>query len=454
MKTKKTPAPSPQNRSRHQGLLTLSLLLLLGGIGALGLLTGCGPRQIGYGVVRWSPREETLPTGALVNIYSESRINETYTVGRPGKKEQAELPLWRVAVFAQESEARQAAEAYADYTDTFAVSERQGLPIRKEKDAGSERVYKLRKGQHIKVLGRTDQKIQLGSYKDYWYRVLTEDGVDGYTFGSLLTVYTMNEEEKVVLEEKKEMSPLLKNFLNRTWRPEMFRDMITRNTIDLSRFRSQYGLTVDQEEKKIRLVLPEHTAVEEYDKISKIGYKRFLFEGSSFQVTLTSETFTSVEYTWEGKQHAQALVLLDQPASAYISQERSRRYQLFQAFLQRGTVMSSESYGTITLDSEQHFTWSPLQSLMDRGILPAGTPEKGTMVFSHFLTPQLRQKHDGAVTFAFRGESRYEEATFLYSMTSQGVQMIHVPENNIRNKVVQQETFSQPVVLFFRFSES
>ncbi len=425
---------------------------VLGGL--ILLLSGCGPRLIGYGLVRWSPDEKSLPTGSLVNIYEESRIKDTYTVGRPDRKERVEMPLWRIAVFARRDAAEQAAESYRDYIETFAVSEKQGLPIRADQDAGSERVYKLRKGQHIKVLGRSEEKVQLGSLQGHWYRVLTDDGVSGYCFDHYLTLYTMNEKEKTVLKEEKEMSPLLKNFLSRTWRPESFQDMITRNTIDLGLFRSRYGLTVNQQEKTIRLVLPKHTAVQEYSKISKIGYKRYLFEGSSFQVTLTSETFTSVEYNWEGKQHAQALVLLDQPVENYISRERNRRYQLFQDFLQRGTLLSSQNYGTITLDSRQHFSWRPLEPLISRGILPEDSPREGTMVFSHFLTPQLEQQHDGAVTFAFRGEEAYHEATFLYAMTEKGVQMVHVPRENIRNRVVQQEAFSQPVVIFFRFSES
>lgn len=429
---------------------------LLAGILTL-LLAGCGPRKIGYGVLLWSPDEEKLPTGAFVNIYQESRINNTYTVGRPGQSEEVDLPHWRIKAFAREEEAQDYAGEYQEFTQSFAIAGKQGLPLREESSPTAERVYKLRDGQNIKVLSRSSQEVTLGSLKGYWYKVLTADGVIGYCFDYYLTIYNMNDDQRVFVEEEEEMSPQLTNFLNNTWHPEEFLNMLTKNTIDLTKFRAQYSLSVDHETKTIRLSLPDHTVVENYTDISNIGYKRYFFEGSSFQITITSNDFVSAEYSYDGQQYAMGFVLFARPVEEYIAAERNRRYRLFQEFLKRGTLLDSKIYGSISLDTSQNFTWKPLTSLKEREVLSAGTPDgagSGKMVFSHFLTPQLKQSHDGAVTFAFTGLKPYQEATFLYSLTNQGVQFIYVPPANIEEMMVLRETFYVPLVMFFSFSEA
>ena len=92
-------------------------------------------RTIGYGLVLWAGDESPVETGQIVAVRQESQIQNTYLIRLPGSKELAEIPIWRMRLFAGKEEALDGAEEYAVYQDIYAYSERDGLPLRETRSA-------------------------------------------------------------------------------------------------------------------------------------------------------------------------------------------------------------------------------------------------------------------------------------------------------------------------------
>ncbi len=413
---------------------------------AVFLIFSCGPRAKGYGVLLWSPDETAQPSGSLVPIYEESAIKETYTAGIGEEKQQIEIPMWRLRYFNKKKDAAAAAERFSEYADSFAVAERDGLPIREEPNSDSPRVYRLRKGQTIKILTRTDQPFEEGGLSDYWYRVLTEDGSTGYAFGYFLDIKTAGEEGTG--EETESTNPQIASFLSTVWRPEQFKSMIEENQIDLSSFSPSYGLFPQPQQNRIELVTEKRTVTFDYSDIISLEDNRYIFQDTSLKLRFINSAQVYIEYEWQGKTFTGMYVRIERDIEALREQEQLRRKKLFTMLIDKGEELSSSAYGTIRLNKEREFTWYNYQKLVPQIISPeAGN--SGTLSFSLFLSEELKEQYDGVVTFHFEGvDSEKNGAHFLFRKENRGVKMVYVPKNDIKDNVVLRET-SFPIVIFF-----
>ena len=138
----------------RQNRISKYILIPLAGL-LISLLSACSGGGIGYGVVLLSPDSNALMTGSFVTVKEKSDINNTYKIEQPGSQQIFEIDTWRVEVHEKESEARARADAYNEYETLFARNLRDGLAIREEPSINSNRVYKLRKGQEIKIIEYT-----------------------------------------------------------------------------------------------------------------------------------------------------------------------------------------------------------------------------------------------------------------------------------------------------------
>jgi hypothetical protein len=399
----------------------------------------------------WSDNEEQLPSGTVVHIYEESKIRRTYTVAEIGSKEKIEMDQWRINNMDKLSDAKKMAEGYAPYANSFAYSVRQGLPIRESESSDSERVYKLREGQEIKVIGRAEEPVDIGRLTGYWYNVLTEDGVSGHVFDYYLTVFSMNDTGRVIENAKDTSDPLLDIFLSSTWRPSYFNDMITKKIIDLSSFKDTYGLRIDTEKKEITLRLQSRNITETYSEITRFGTKRYDFEGTSFRVTLVSEKVASIEYKDDGKAINEAFVTIEEDVNEIVSAELARRDELLKGFLDRGSVFKSANYGSINIiDGTGRFIWNNIGQLISRNIITSQSEPQGKISFNHFPDSLIKNIYAGVITFDFRNGS---QANFLYSFTQSGVSFIYAPDRYIKNKIVTTDTFLDPIQIYFEFEK-
>jgi|GEM_PF-601794 len=426
-------------------LLTAALFIIT-------LFTSC-ERKIGSGVVLWSTDEELIKSGTIVNVYEESRIRHTYTVAEPGSKERVELDTWRIHFFNKMKDAEAYGENYAPYFTSFAYTERQGLPIREEATTDSDRVYKLREGQEIKVINRGDEPVQLTErLSGYWYNVLTHDGVTGYVFDYYLTVFSLNETGRVIENAKDTTDTLLDTFLDSTWRPSYYNDMITKGIIDLSSFKDSYALRIDREKKEITLRLNNKNVSETYTEITKFGSKRYDFEGTSFRVTLVSDRVASVLYKFEGKDVNEAFVRLEENVNEIVSIELERRDNLLKEFIDRGGVFKSENFGSVNIiDGTGRFIWNDIERLVTRKIITPESEPLGRISFNHFPDSIIKNVYSGVITFSFTNGS---EANFLYSFTESGVSFIYVHDRYIKNKIVTTDQFFDPIQSYFEFDKT
>ena len=157
------------------------------------VFAGCTARPEGWGVVLWSPDEALATTGDLLGVYESSQLNETYSVRSSGQDDELVLEQWRIAEYKREKDARVYFEYFSTYADLYGVASIDGLRIRTERDAEAPQVYKLRDKEIVKILDRDEQKSVVGEYLGYWYEVLTDEGVRGYTFDLYLEIKSLEE---------------------------------------------------------------------------------------------------------------------------------------------------------------------------------------------------------------------------------------------------------------------
>lgn len=431
--------------------MSKKILFILSAIFMITLLTSCN-RKIGSGVVLWSENEDIITSGSIVNIYEESRIRHTYTVGEIDSKETLEMDTWRISFFEKLADAKAYRESYSPYFTSYAYSTRQGLPIRESESTDSDRVYKLRDGQEIKVIGRADEAVDIGRFNGYWYKVLTEDGVTGHVFDYYLSVFSINDTGRVLENAKDTSDPLLDIFLSSTWRPSYFNDMIIKGIIDLSSFKDSYALKVDTEKKEITLRSQTRNITESYTDITQFRTKRYDFEGSSFRVTLVSDKVASVEFTDEDRAVNEVFVTLDEDVNDIISAELERRDALLKGLIERGSIFKSANYGSINIiDGTGRFIWNDVERLISRNIISSQSEPQGRIYFNHFPDSLIKNVYEGVITFDFRNGS---EASFLYSYTKTGVSFIYVPDRYIKNLIVTTDTFFDPIQIYFEFDPS
>lgn len=428
-------------KKNRGGLLVLLIILMIS--------TMSCSRKLGYGVILWSD-QDGLNTGALTKILKESRIRESYILEVKDTKDRFEIPVWRVRFFDKSSDAEEFASSYDEYIHVFAYSNKQGLPMREGPSTSSERIYKLREGQEIKILGR-GEKEKVGRFDGFWYTVLSDDGVEGYVFDALLTVYSLNDQQEMIVQNQKDTSdPLLDSFFGTDWRPDTYQDMISRRQIDLALFRPEYGLYADLENMTISLKTIDKELTETFDKVTRIGANRYDFSGTSFRITINSEYFISAQFKYDGLEVSQAFIKLPEDVNTTISREKERRAAMLQDFIDRGPEMSSKAYGTILFENAGRFTWIDKSSLISQQVLTVSAGNSGYVSFRNFPSDQIRSRYDGVITFNFESG---ETADFLYTMRDAGASLLYVDERYIVERIVTNDQFFSPIQMFFTFPD-
>ena len=384
---------------------------------ALGMATACGGNRIGYGVLLWSVDEEVLPSGSVVQIVSESRINKTYGVQGIDSKNGFALPDHRVAFFKKKDDAAAFADQYKEHAPFLAYAEGDGLPIRDKPSASGQRVYKLRKNQIIKILDRQEEMEAEGNLEGYWYKVLTEDGIIGYAFSVSLNVFDMNDESaQTAIEEN---DPYVESLVLHVWRPEYFSRMVATNRIDLKLFRPMYGLFLYPEEQRMELILPKHEESLPYTDIVSMGNNAYRIVGTPVEIIFINQQRLELVYSSEEKRFSETFILFNRNIREILKEEEERRKELYDQVLIQGTVFSSTAYGTITFEEYPLFRWDNFQRLVPE-VIPLGATETGTVDFSLFLSRELRQTYHGGITFIFGDPETGHMSSFLYEIEDTG----------------------------------
>ena len=381
-----------------------------GGVAIALALVSCGERTVGTGVVLWSDGGP-LATGALVDVVEESTIEDRYLVRAASADRRQDpvpvAPRWRVRVFADPEQAAAFAARYADFVDVYAYAARRGLPVRAQASATAGIVYKLREQEVTKVLERGAEPEQVGSFENYWYRVLTEDGTEGFTFGEFLPLFESTGDPRADAVRLHTADPGLERVVGTAWRPEEYLSMVRRRRFDLLRLRPEYGLFPDPEAGVFRLVTAQREREFPYRQIERVGDDRYVLAeaggaGSPARFIVRGNGTLAFSYVDEGRLITEVFVDLQADVEELIAAERARRERLFANLLRRGPLLRSGGYGTIELTAEGRFRWQGYAALVPRWV-PDGLPGTGVVDFRYALGAPLRGSYDVAVTLLFDG---------------------------------------------------
>ena len=415
-------------------------------------LVACGDGSAGAGVVLWSPDEESIESGTVVTLLTDSDLSETYIVEADTLDGPFELPRWRVQAFESRSEAVRFAEMYAaeleGNTTLYARAGRNALPLRSSPEpAGNNTVYRLREGEVLKLIGREEEETNLSGLVSYWYEGLTETGQRGWVFGYTLEVFDPTD-PSFVIEAQAAQDPLLDLLVSSVWRPIWYVDMIANNTIDLEVFTESYGFWPDPQNDSIELVLPWHSTVFDYEEILRVDPRRYFAEGTSLQMTFQRNDELSIQYVYEDREFVQAFQRIEEDISVYISAEQERRTQVYRTILDRGPSFRSDNYGRLELFPNQRFEWTGSRRLVPR-IIPESASSTGTIDLGLFLAAPLMQRFDGALSFEFDGSDAL--VYFVYTLRDDGIRFVYVPPENVTDALVEAEAPS-PLTIFMSTS--
>jgi len=415
----------------------------------------CSAKPIGYAVVLWDESEE-FETGELLEVMEESKIRKTYMVVAEGGKDLRDIELFRTRFFELKADADVFIRDYQPYFNQFAFSEKDGLPVREEAHQEAKRIYKLKVGQLVKVLKQETELVAIGSYQDYWYRVLTDDGYEGFCFGYYLSGFESRgnprEEAQILMSQ----DPLLDKLLSETWRPEYFAEMIDKERIDLFRFRRDIGLFPAAGSMVIRLITTKYTINFTYKKIEKTGIGRYHFQSGDQQkdlrISIVRNDRIILSYYLAGRAVSVAYILLEENLEEIIEQERSRRLKMFNTITKRGRVLESSGYGNIRLLQGLSFEWTNFGRLGSQIFLKE-VKGSGSVDFPFFLSAELAGEFNGIITFRFDEYQAEEGTSFLYKIDQNGIRMVFIRSEKIDDLEVGRTGLS-PLVLYFTFGRS
>jgi len=429
------------------------------------VLLGSCSRLLGYGVLRWSAEDPAIPSGTVLPVYIKSNIDQVWVVGVPEqfrgadqKADKLELPLWQLEFVGGKNRAAKWAEQFGEFADRYAETMQDGLPVRAEPDNNARRVYRLREGQIVKLLARAEGNPAMSGETPLlgdWYRVLTDDGAEGFCFSYRLRLFEHSGGAIRRLEPVDQTAaedPRLDAVLARTWSPEWYKPMVDERRIDLSRFSEKWGFRVDQDGGLVHLAFPEAERSFPFTGIKPEGENSWRFEGTSVQITRRGEDLLAVQYTETGGAR-RTLLFTALPADVgdLIVQETERRAAAFAAIHGLGPIFRSENYGTLAFTAEGGFIWTSFDLLVP-AVIPAAARGTGRVELGLFLDPALLGLYDGAFTLHFGGAEPPYKVNFLYKMEAAGLRVEYAPPEAVDGVAVLRRAAS-PVVIYFYPSE-
>ncbi len=410
-------------------------------------LISCGKQNIGYGTILWSDNKGLFSTGEIVSIISQSELADVYLIKNDNSTEPVQIERWRVSFFDELSQAENYSAEIIKYKTIFARNLKDGLLIRKEPDINSDRVYKMRKNQILKVYGKTDTIATIGQYKGYWYKVITEEGIKGFCFDHYLDVYDSS------ISPEKKINPaelLMTKAFSQVYRPSQFIDMIKNNAVNLKKFDQKIGLFPDPDNKKLNLLTSEYSITFTWDKLSLVDNRSFSLGENGAVVHILSDSKLQLDYYYQDQKKTMLFVVIE-GMEDIILKESERREALYTALLEAGNSMSSNAYGTIKIDIDGSFTWKGYDKLVPQ-IIPTGSNGSGKLRFEKFVGESLKEEFTGIISFYFNFGKKQIPVYFLYTLEEKKLRITYVPDKDINNLGIVTKKSISPVVIAFSFN--
>lgn len=405
-------------------------------------------KVIGYGVVNWSMPEYNLVAGDVIPVYVKSKVSKAYIV-EIGDGEKREIPLWQLTFFKSKSALEDFRHRIAENAFFYAEVLKDGLPMRLHPDNTSNQVYRLREKQIIKILWEGDGVPVLVNDKPLdgkWYKVMTDDGAEGWCFSLNLRIFDERETDANVKQETEiQNDPLLQEMLEKQWYPESYSKMLSINQVDLENISPDYGFFPGLKTKVARIYTKDTNLSFTYSNIKRSDANVYNFEGSNLSMQIRAENRISVQFTdAKGMPDVEYFTTLQKPLEQIIEAEQERRAEVISDISNAGPRFDSVSYGTLQIANDGSFVWNGFDIVSGK-IIPRGAKTTGHVEIRFFVSPKF-SNYNSVLSFYFDGLA--DSVDFLADLTEQGLHLEHVEKKNIVESVVESRN-NQPVIMFF-----
>lgn len=415
-------------------------------------LISCKDKVMGYSVLLWNLPEYKIQSGDILPVYIRSNISQVYVVGIDGEK--VEIPLWQLTDPVKKAKVGSVSKKYQECAHTYASVKIDGLPCRAEPVNTAKQVYRLRKGEVIKLLymGNGQAPMTGGQpLEGDWYRILTKDGTQGWCFSYNLNLYETDENgEQVggqILEEEAEDDNYYISILDKAWYPDSFSTMISSGNIDISKLHPSYNFTIDTVNNKVSLNMSGIHESWDYTGYTKTDDYEYTLNDIPIIIIYKKSTFIVIRYTGEsGKPQELNLVTLDDDINAIVAEEKQRRADAYSKVASATGELSSSSYGKLSLNTDGTFKWSGYKLLVPV-VISAGAKTAGTCSVKYAVSKELAASYDGVLTFKFEGTT--DEVNFLYKLENDGLRL-EAANDATYNGILVTGRSSSPLIMYFR----
>ncbi|MCI5606121.1 MAG: SH3 domain-containing protein [Treponema sp.] len=415
------------------------------------IFTGCKDRVMGYSVVLWDIPEYNISSGDVIPVYIRSNISHVYVAGTvDGTK--IEIPLWQLTEPLKKNQVKKIYPKYEANAHTYAKVKLDGLPCRADPVNTAKQVYRLRKGEIIKILYKgKGQQVMAGKkpLEGDWYKILTNDGTQGWCFSYNLNLYESDinsQQTDIVVDETLEEDPLYQIITAGVWYPEYFDTLIRTGNIDLNRLDASFNFNIDLENNIVTLNLPKIHKSWAYTGYEKTGDKQYTLNDIPVIIVYKSARFIVVRYTGEsGKPEELNFIKIEQNLDEVIEAEQNRRGESYLQLYAHGPKYISSNYGNIVFNEDGSFHWNGFKLLVP-SIISSSAKTSGKASVKYSLSKSLSANYDGVITFKFNDMAN--EVNFLYKLDGTGLRLEDATAARINgNQIV--ERGSSPLVLFF-----
>jgi hypothetical protein len=417
------------------------------------LLASCGQPPQEYGVVLWGGSRLPLEPATLVRVESSNEVTETVTLEplseKPGEStRQFDARPGYVRRFDALESARRFANRYESFADTFAEARVSGLHVRKEAGTEGEVVYRLHRGERVKVVRRVGERVTIEGRSGHWYEVVTRSGYRGFSFGPFLRFPQNYIPVAAQRGDAGQGATSLEELFNHVWRPAYMREMVKSGRIDLRRFDPHIGLFPRSEEDRVVLDTGKSRKSFAAENPVSLGRGVYSFDDGDLLVRFRSGGEIVARYEHAGTAVRERYVRLGVDMERVIEQERERRLERYKALRNHGHRFRSEHYGVLDFRSDQKVDWRKRDNV-EPHIIPTDAERLARLRFDVFLGKRLDGDYDGGFTLLFDVGDTNREVAFLYRFLDGGLQLTHIPVRTVRDDIAQNVP-SSPTVMYFQ----
>ena len=415
-------------------------------------LASCS-RFMGYGMLLWDIPERDLRDGDILPVYIRSNISHTYAVSAPKSKDRFDIPLWQITTPASRRKTKKIKLRYAEFLHRYASVKLDGLPIRAEPVNTARQVYRLRKGEIIKILYKGEgQAVMTGSdaLEGNWLRVLTSSGTQGWCFSYNLELFEMQKGGEAAAGEgsgDEEKDDAFEKLAGTIWYPDYYRSMIREKRIDPIRMNAAYCFTVDAENQKVSLNLPERYGSWEYGAAMKTADGEYTFTDTPVKVSVRDNYIAVTCADDAGRPRDYNFIALgdDIDIAALVAEEKERRGAEYARIAAAGPNFKSAAYGQLSLKRDGSFTWRGNRRLVP-SLISESAKGGGTVGIDYFIDASLSPQYDGVLSFSFEGMKA--KVNFLYKIEANGIRFEDASEARFEGTTLVRRGAS-PLVIFF-----